>query len=254
MDLNGTSALITGGASGLGGATANLLADKGVKVVIVDLNEELGEAKAAATGGLFVKADVTNEDDVKAAVAAAAELGPLRSVVNCAGIGFAMRTIARDGTPHDWDIYKKVIEINQMGTFNVIRLAAGEMAKTDPTDEFGARGSIVNTASVAGIEGQAGQVAYSSSKGGIIGMTLPVARDLAAIGVRCNTIAPGLFHTPLMLQAPDAVIDGLAASVLFPKRLGTAEEYADLAHFLLRHDYMNGEIIRIDGAIRFQPK
>ncbi len=254
MDLSDTSALVTGGASGLGGATADLLASRGARVVIVDLNEERGKAKASTIGGLFVRADVTKTDDVEAAVAAAAELGPLRSVVNCAGIGRVARTINRDGSPHDLDLYKTVIEINLIGTFNVIRIAAGAMAETEPADQYGGRGAIVNTSSVAGIEGQTGQVAYSSSKGGIMGMTLPVARDLSAIGVRCNTICPGLFRTPLMAELPEAAIEGLSNSVLFPKRLGEASEFAELTAFLLTADYMNGEIIRIDGGIRFQPK
>ena len=254
MELTDTTALITGGASGLGGATADLLASKGARVVIVDLNEELGEEKAKATGGLYVKADVTSEEEVAAAVAAAAEMGPIRSVVNCAGIGMVSRTLNRDGTPHELDLYKTVLEINLIGTFNVIRLAAAEMSKSDPIDEDGSRGAIVNTSSVAGLEGQTGQVAYSSSKGGLLGMTLPVARDLAPVGIRCNTICPGLFRTPLMEGLPEAAIESLSASVLFPKRLGAAGEVAHLIHFLLTNDYMNGEHIRIDGGIRFQPK
>lgn len=254
MELTDTVALVTGGASGLGGATADRLAADGATVVIIDLNEEAGEAKAKSLGGLFVKADVTDEDQVTAAVAAAAELGPLRSVVNCAGIGHVGRTLNRDGSPHDLAAYKRVLEINLIGSFNVSRLAAVEVAKTDPVDEYGQRGAIVNTSSVAGLEGQTGQVAYSSSKGGILGMALPMARDLAPVGVRVNTICPGLMRTPLIELLGDKAIAGLEASVLFPQRLGEPAEFAHTAHFLLTNDFMNAEHIRLDGGIRFQPK
>ncbi len=254
MDLTDTSVLVTGGASGLGGATADLLASRGARVTVVDLNEEAGQAKASALGGLFVEADVSDPEQVEAAVAAAAEMGPLRAVVNCAGIGWAERTLNREGTPHNLETFTKVLQVNLIGTFNVIRIAAGAMAATEPVDDDGQRGAIVNTSSVAGIEGQTGQVAYSASKGGIIGITLPVARDLAAIGVRCNTICPGTMATPLMLGAGEAVLEGLGQAVLFPKRLGTSEEFASLAVEMVTNDYFNGEVVRLDGGIRFQPK
>jgi NAD(P)-dependent dehydrogenase (short-subunit alcohol dehydrogenase family) len=254
MDLNATAAIVTGGASGLGAATARRLAAEGATVVIADLQDEKGQQLADELGGAFVHVDVTDSDQVQAAVDIAAEAAPLRSLVNCAGIGMASRTIARDGTPHDLDVFKKVVEINLTGTFNCIRLAAGAMARTDPIDEFGQRGAIVNTSSVAGIEGQTGQVAYSASKGGVIGITLPIARDLAPIGVRVNTICPGLINTPLFEQLGPEVVKGLEASVLNPRRLGEPDEYASLAHHLLTNCYMNGEIVRLDGGIRFQPK
>ena len=253
MQLNDVSALVTGGASGLAAATARTLADRGARVAEVDLNADGASAVATAIGGVPVVADVTQPHQVEAAVGAAAELGPLRVVVNCAGIGWAQRTLARDGTPHDLDVFRKVIEINLVGTFNVIRLAARAMAATDSLAD-GERGAIVNTASVAGLEGQTGQAAYAASKGGIIGLTLPVARDLAAVGVRVNTICPGLMDTPLMNSASAEVIDALGQSVLFPKRMGTPEEFAGLACELVTNSYMNGATLRLDGGIRFQPK
>jgi NAD(P)-dependent dehydrogenase (short-subunit alcohol dehydrogenase family) len=254
MQLSGSSALVTGGASGLGAATARRLAAAGAHVVVVDLQDDLGKALADELGGTFAKADVTDTDQVQAAVASAAGAAPLRALVNCAGIGMAGRTINKDGTPHDLGVFERVIRINLIGTFNVIRLAAAAMAATDPVDEFGTRGAIVNTSSVAGIEGQTGQAAYSASKGGVIGITLPVARDLAAIGVRVNTICPGLMDTPLFGAASQPVKDGLGASVLFPKRMGSTDEFASMALELLTNDYMNGEVVRLDGGIRFQPK
>lgn len=254
MKLEKTSAIVTGGASGLGAATARRLVAEGATVVIADLQDELGQAMADEIGGAFVHVDVTDSDEVQAAVDIAAEAGPLRSLVNCAGIGMASRTIARDGTPHDLDVFKKVVEINLTGTFNCIRLAASAMAHTEPIDDFGQRGAIVNTSSVAGIEGQTGQVAYSASKGGVIGITLPVARDLAPIGVRVNTICPGLINTPLFSTLGDSIVESLSASVLNPRRLGDPDEYASLALELLTNGYMNGEIVRLDGGIRFQPK
>ena len=254
MQLSGSSALVTGGASGLGAATARRLAAAGAHVVVLDLQDDLGKALADELGGTFAKADVTDSDQVQAAVASAAAAAPLRALVNCAGIGMAGRTINKDGTPHDLGVFERVIRINLIGTFNVIRLAAAAMAATDPVDEFGTRGAIVNTSSVAGIEGQTGQAAYSASKGGVIGITLPVARDLAAIGVRVNTICPGLMDTPLFGAASQPVKDGLGASVLFPKRMGSTDEFASMALELLTNDYMNGEVVRLDGGIRFQPK
>lgn len=253
MDLSGSSAIVTGGASGLGAATARRLAAAGTHVVIIDLNEEQGEALASELSGAFVGADVTTEE-VQAAVEAASEMGPLRALVNCAGIGSVARTIDRDNNPHDLSYFHKVISINLIGTFNCIRLAAAAMAKTDPIDDEGQRGAIVNTASVAAYDGQIGQAAYSASKGGIVGMTLPIARDLATVGVRVNTIAPGIIDTPLLAALPEAARESLAQQVLFPKRLGVPQDYADLAHHLLTHDYMNGESIRMDGGIRMGPK
>ncbi|MDH4169311.1 MAG: SDR family oxidoreductase [Acidimicrobiia bacterium] len=254
MQLSDSSAIITGGASGLGAATARRLAADGATVVVFDLNEAAGQALADELGGAFVQADVTDSDQVQKGVDVAAEAGPLRAVVNCAGIGWAQRTLSRDGTPHDLETFRRTIEINLIGTFNVIRLAAGAMAATDPVDSYNQRGAIVNTSSVAGMEGQTGQAAYSGSKGGVIGITLPVARDLAPAGIRVNTICPGLMDTPLMNAAPPDVIDALGKSVLFPKRMGTTAEFASMAAELITNDYVNGAVIRLDGGIRFQPK
>jgi NAD(P)-dependent dehydrogenase (short-subunit alcohol dehydrogenase family) len=240
MELSGSSAIVTGGASGLGEATARLLAEKGVHVVVADLQEDKGTALAKEIGGLFAPTDVTKADDVIAAVDAALDMAPLRALVNCAGIGMATRTIGKDGeyaSAHDLDLYRRVIEINLIGTFN-------------------ARGAIVNTASVAAEDGQIGQAAYSSSKGGLVGMTLPVARDLAVVGIRVNTILPGLIDTPIYGEGPgsEAFKEKLARDVLFPKRLGLAPEFATLAVELLTNSYMNAESIRIDAGARLQPK
>lgn len=254
MDLSGSVVIVTGGASGLGAATARRLAADGSAVVIADLQEELGEKVASEIGGAFVPTDVTDPGQVEAAVGMAEEAGTLRALVNCAGIGPPARTLNRDGSPHDLAQYQKVIQVNLIGTFNCIRLAAAAMAATTPVDEFGGRGAIVNTASVAAFEGQVGQAAYASSKGGIVGMTLPVARDLAAVGIRVNTIAPGLMDTPLLAGLPEPARVSLGEQVLFPRRLGRPEEYAELARLLLTHDYMNGETIRMDGGIRMAPK
>lgn len=254
MELAGTSAIVTGGASGLGAATARRLAADGAEVIILDLNAELGESLAAEISGGFVAADVTSGEQVQAAVDAAVEMAPLRALVNCAGIGSVSRTVNRDGTAHDLAHFEKVIAVNLVGSFNCIRLAAAAMAASDPVDEHGARGAIVNTASVAAFDGQIGQAAYSASKGGIVGMTLPVARDLSTVGVRVNTIAPGIIDTPLLAGLPEPARQSLAEQVLFPKRLGTPTDYADLAHLLITHDYMNGETIRMDGGIRMAPK
>ena len=257
MELNGSSAIVTGGASGLGEATARVLAAAGAHVVIADLNEEAGKQVAASIGGQFAKTNVTDTDDVLAALAAAEASGhPLRVAVNCAGIGFAARTVNRDGSPHDLDSFGRVIAVNLTGTFNVLRLAASAMAKTEPVDEDGQRGVIINTSSVAGIEGQTGQIAYSASKGGIIGMTVPAARDLAAIGMRVNTIAPGIIDTPIYGTGPasEDFKARLAAPIVFPKRMGTAAEFAKLVRALIENDYMNAEVVRFDGGIRFQPK
>jgi NAD(P)-dependent dehydrogenase (short-subunit alcohol dehydrogenase family) len=258
MELTNTSALITGGASGLGEATARALAARGAKVVVADLNADKGELLAKELGGVFSSCDVTNTDQVIAAIDAAVALAPLRSVVNCAGIGWATRTIGKDGeyaSAHDLDLYKKVIEINLIGTFNVCRLAATAMSKNTP-DEDGCRGAIVNTASVAAEDGQIGQVAYSSSKGGVVGLTLPLARDLAVVGIRANCILPGLIDTPIYGtgEASDEFKARLGQGVLFPRRLGTSGEFASLAVELLANSYMNAESIRIDAGIRMQPK
>ncbi|MBB6173729.1 NAD(P)-dependent dehydrogenase (short-subunit alcohol dehydrogenase family) [Nocardiopsis mwathae] len=257
MELNGVAALVSGGASGLGEATVKELAAAGATVVIADLNAERGEALAKEVGGVFAATDVSDEDQVAAAVQAAVDTGkPLRVAVSCAGIGWATRTVDREGQPHDLASYKKVIDVNLIGTFNVVRLAAAAMAKTEPINSDGERGAIINTASLAGIEGQIGQIAYSSSKGGIIGMTVPAARDLAAIGVRVNTVAPGILDTPIYGQGPesDAFKERLAAPVPFPKRLGTAAEFGRLVRSLIEISYINAEVVRIDGGLRMQPK
>ncbi|MDE3082838.1 MAG: SDR family NAD(P)-dependent oxidoreductase [Acidobacteriota bacterium] len=258
MELTKTSAIVTGGASGLGEATARALAARGVSVVVADLSDDKGLAVASEIGGTYVHCDVTNTEQVIAAVEAAKALAPLWSVVNCAGIGWATRTIGKDGeyaSAHDLDVYRKVIEINLIGTFNVCRLAATAMSHNEP-DPDGLRGAIVNTASVAAEDGQIGQVAYSSSKGGVVGLTLPLARDLAAIGVRANCILPGLIDTPIYGtgEASEEFKARLGAGVLFPKRLGHASEFASLAVELLANSYMNAESVRIDAGIRMQPK
>lgn len=256
MELSGTAAIISGGASGLGEATARTLAAAGSKVVVADLNEERGKAVAAATGGEFVRTDVSDADSVAAAVGAAASLGvPLRVAVSCAGIGWAERTVGRENRPHDPGTFRKVIDVNLIGTFHLTRLAGAAIARTEPADADGQRGVIVNTASVAGIEGQTGQLAYSASKGGIIGMTVPAARDLSVIGVRVNTICPGIIDTPIYGGADaDEFKARLVAPVVFPKRMGTAAEFGHLVRSLIENDYMNAEVIRFDGGIRFQPK
>jgi NAD(P)-dependent dehydrogenase (short-subunit alcohol dehydrogenase family) len=257
MDLNRTSAIVSGGASGLGEATVAALAAAGATVVVADLSEERGKAVASAAGGTFARTDVTDEQSVQAAVDAAVATGaPLRAVVNCAGIGWATRTVNRDGSPHDLASFRKVIDVNLIGTFNLMRIGAAAIAKTGPADSDGQRGVVINTSSVAGIEGQTGQVAYSASKGGIIGMTVPAARDLAAIGVRVNTICPGIIDTPIYGEGPDSeeFKARLAAPVVFPKRMGTAAEFAQLVLALIGNDYINAEVVRFDGGIRFQPK
>jgi NAD(P)-dependent dehydrogenase (short-subunit alcohol dehydrogenase family) len=259
MDLNGISAIVTGGASGLGEATARQLAGRGAKVVIVDMNPDKGEAVAKELGGVFAQADVADTDQVIAAVEAAKEMGPLRAMVTAAGIGWPGRTIGKDGqydSAHSLDIYKKVLEVNLVGTFNCIRLAATAMSQTEPVNDDGERGAIVTVTSVAAFDGQIGQAAYSSSKGGVVGMTLPVARDLSAVGVRVNCIAPGLIDTPIYGQgeASEQFKEKLKRDVLFPKRLGTADEFATMAVELLSNSYMNAEVIRVDGGVRMQPK
>ncbi len=254
MDLSGVSAVVTGGASGLGAATVRRLSADGAHVVVVDLQDDLGDAIAQETGGAFVHADVSEPDDVSRAVEIAVEMGPLRVLVNCAGIGPPARTLDRESNPHDLDLFATVIRVNLVGTFNCIRLAARAMAATEPVDAAGSRGAIVNTASVAAFDGQIGQAAYSASKGGVVGMTLPVARDLSSVGIRVNTIAPGLIDTPLLAGLPEPARKSLGDQVLFPKRLGAPAEYAELVRLLVTHDYMNGETIRMDGGIRMAPR
>jgi NAD(P)-dependent dehydrogenase (short-subunit alcohol dehydrogenase family) len=257
MNLNGTSAIVSGGASGLGEATSRALAAAGATVVIADLNEAGGKRIADEINGLFARTDVADETSVQAAVDMAAAAGPpLRTAVSCAGIGWAARTVGRDGTPHDLASYQRVIAINLIGTFNVMRIAAAAMARTEPADADGQRGVVINTSSVAGIEGQTGQIAYSASKGGIIGMTVPAARDLGVIGVRVNTICPGIIDTPIYGFAEDAqeFKARLVAPVVFPKRMGRPDEFASLVRALIENDYMNAEVVRFDGGIRFQPK
>jgi NAD(P)-dependent dehydrogenase (short-subunit alcohol dehydrogenase family) len=257
MDLTGTAAIISGGASGLGEASARALAAAGSTVVIADLNADRGEAVAAEIGGKFVQTDVADEASVTTAVDVAAALSsPLRVIVNCAGIGWAERTVNRDGSPHAFATFRKVIDINLIGTFNLMRIGAAAVARTEAVDADNQRGVVINTASVAGIEGQTGQLAYSASKGGIIGMTVPAARDLAAIGMRVNTICPGIIDTPIYGTGPasEEFKARLAAPIVFPKRMGTAAEFAQLVRSLIENDYMNAEVIRFDGGIRFQPK
>jgi NAD(P)-dependent dehydrogenase (short-subunit alcohol dehydrogenase family) len=258
MDIRGSSAIVTGGASGLGEATARLLTQRGARVVVLDMSDDKGEALAKELGGVFVHADVTNTEEVIVAVEAAKELGPLRSLVNCAGIGAASRTIGKDGSydsAFNLDYFTKVISINLIGTFNCIRLAATAMSLVEPLDD-NERGAIVNTASLAAFDGQIGQAAYSASKGGVVGMTLPIARDLSVVGIRVNTIAPGLIDTPIYGtgEASEAFKDKLKKDVVFPDRLGKPDEFASLAVELVTNSYMNGETIRIDGAARLQPK
>jgi NAD(P)-dependent dehydrogenase (short-subunit alcohol dehydrogenase family) len=257
MDLNGTAAIVSGGASGLGEATARVLTAAGATVIIADLNEEGGKRVADEIGGLFARTDVSDETSVQAAVDAAAAAGPpLRVAISCAGIGWAARTVSRDGTPHDLASYQKVLAVNLVGTFNLMRIAAAAIAKTDPADGDGQRGVIVNTSSVAGIEGQTGQVAYSASKGGIIGMTVPAARDLGVVGIRVLTICPGIIDTPIygFSENADEFKARLVAPVVFPKRMGRPDEFGHLVRSLIENDYMNAEVIRFDGGIRFQPK
>ena len=258
MDINGASAIVTGGASGIGAATARLLAAKGAKVVIADLQADKGEALAKEIGGAFCKVDVTKTEDIMNAVEMAKDMGPLRVLVNSAGIGWAQRTVGKDGSydsAANLDAYKKVIAINLVGTFDCIRLAATAMSVTEPLND-GERGAIVNIASVAAFDGQIGQAAYSSSKGGVVGMTLPIARDLAAVGVRVNTVAPGLINTPIYGEGEgsEQFKEKLQTGVLFPNRLGYGTELASMVVECVANGYMNAETIRVDGGIRMPPK
>ncbi len=256
MELEGASVLVTGGASGIGEASARRLAVLGARPLICDLNEERGKAVASELSGEFVKADVADTEQVQAAVDAALGLGPLRALVNAAGIGNANRTVNREGEPFPLDQFEFVIRVNLIGSFNCLRLAAAAMSKQDPVDDEGQRGAIVNMASVAAFDGQIGQAAYSASKGGVVGLTLPVARDLSAVGIRVNTIAPGLIDTPIYGEGEgsDQFKANLGRNVLFPKRLGHASELASMVAELVTNDYMNGETLRVDGGIRMPPK
>jgi NAD(P)-dependent dehydrogenase (short-subunit alcohol dehydrogenase family) len=251
MEITDSAALVTGGASGLGRATAERLAQSGARVVIADLSASDGKSVAQRLGATFVATDVTDEQQVQAAVDAASELGTLRINVNCAGIGSAAKTMGRQG-PFPLDDFAKVVQVNLVGTFNTIRLAAARMAEAAAVGEE--RGVIVNTASIAAYEGQIGQAAYSASKGGVVGLTLPVARDLAALRIRVVTIAPGLFETPLLGSLPHEAREALGAQVPHPARLGHPSEYADLALHVVQNPMLNGEVIRLDGAIRMPPR
>tara|TARA_B100001939_G_scaffold218964_1_gene188460 strand:+ start:238 stop:1005 length:768 start_codon:yes stop_codon:yes gene_type:complete len=255
MEISNKVALITGGASGLGLATAETLLDAGAKIMLLDLNEDNAKSAVEKLGSnaSYVIANVTDESSVQSAVDKTVEVfGGLHVVVNCAGIGSASKTVGKNG-PHPLDYFKTVVDINLNGTFNVLRLAAVAMADNEPNED-GECGVIINTASVAAFDGQIGQAAYSASKGGVVGMTLPIARDLARMGIRINTIAPGIFDTPLMGMAPDAVRNPLIEMTQFPKRLGIPSEYAALAKHMVENPFLNGETIRLDGAIRMQPK
>ncbi len=252
MDIANKVFIVTGGASGLGEGTARMLAREGGQVVIADLQVERGEALARELGGLFVKCDVSQEADAQAVVAAAVGRGKLMGLINCAGIAPAAKTVGKDGA-HSLAAFSKVIQVNLIGSFNMIRLAADAMCKNEP-EATGERGVMISTASVAAYDGQIGQAAYAASKGGVVGMTLPIARDLARNGIRNMTIAPGIFGTPMLFGMPQEVQDALAASVPFPSRLGRPEDYAKLVHQIITNDMLNGEVIRLDGAIRLAPR
>jgi 3-hydroxyacyl-CoA dehydrogenase / 3-hydroxy-2-methylbutyryl-CoA dehydrogenase len=255
MKMSEARAIVTGGASGLGEATVRKIIKQGGKAAILDLSEERGQKLVEELGesAVFVKTDVTSEQDVSNAVSKVIEsFGSINTVVNCAGIGIAAKLLSRKGV-HSLDLFSKVISINLIGTFNVIRLASEQMTTNEP-NELGERGVIINTASVAAFEGQIGQAAYSASKGGVVGMTLPIARELAAYGIRVTTIAPGLFHTPMFDSLPAEARDSLGKMVPFPQRLGYPEEYAQLAESIITNPMLNGETIRLDGGIRMQPK
>jgi NAD(P)-dependent dehydrogenase (short-subunit alcohol dehydrogenase family) len=252
MDMAGKVFIVTGGASGLGEGTARMLAANGVKVVIADLQDERGQALAKEIGGVFVKCDVSQEADAQSAVAAATAAGTLMGLVNCAGIAPAVKTVGREGA-HPLAVFNKTITVNLIGSFNMIRLAAEAMCCNEPQNT-GERGVLISTASVAAYDGQIGQAAYAASKGGVVGMTLPIARDLARNGIRNMTIAPGIFGTPMLFGMPQEVQDALAANVPFPSRLGTPEDYAKLVKHIIENDMLNGEVIRLDGAIRLAPK
>ena len=252
MNIDGKVFIVTGGASGLGEGTARMLAAKGGKVVIADMQADKGAAIAQAIGGAFVQCDVSNEADGQKVIAQAVSMGKLMGLVNCAGIAPAEKTVGKQGA-HALATFSKCIQVNLIGSFNMIRLSAEAMSSNEP-EPTGERGAIISTASVAAYDGQMGQAAYSASKGGIVGMTLPIARDLARNGIRNMTIAPGIFGTPMMFSMPQEVQDSLAASVPFPSRLGTPQDYAKLAVHIFENDMLNGEVIRLDGAIRLAPR
>ncbi len=252
MNIEGKVFIVTGGASGLGAGTVRMLSAHGAKVVIADVQAEAGDKLAKEVGQKFVRCDVSSEADGKAVVAAAVAAGKLMGLINCAGIAPAVKTVGRDGA-HPLDVFTRTITVNLIGSFNMIRLSAEAMAKNEPEDTM-ERGVLINTASVAAYDGQIGQAAYSASKGGIVGMTLPVARDLSRTGIRNMTIAPGIFGTPMLFTMPDEVQRALAASVPFPSRLGTPADFAKLVHQIVTNEMLNGEVIRLDGAIRMAPR
>lgn len=252
MEIQGKVFIVTGGASGLGEGTARMLSSQGGKVVIADMQADKGKAVANEINGIFVPCDVSSETDGQAVVQQALAFGKLMGLVNCAGIAPAEKTVGKNGA-HSLAVYQKAIQVNLVGTFNMIRLAADAMSRNDP-ESTGERGVIISTASVAAYDGQIGQAAYAASKGGIVGMTLPIARDLARNGIRNMTIAPGIFGTPMLFGMPQEVQDALAAGVPFPSRLGTPQDYAKLAKHIIENEMLNGEVIRLDGAIRLAPK
>lgn len=249
MDIRGAVALVSGGASGLGEATVRALAAAGAQVLIADLNEQRGQALASELGAHFVKTDVSDGEQVQAAVDAASSLGTLRAVLSCAGIGAVMRTVDKTGKPHDMAVFQRVISVNLFGTFNMLRLGAARLAQNEP-DAAQQRGVIINTASIAAFDGQVGQAAYAASKGAVVGMTLPVARDLGKLGIRVCTLCPGTMDTPLLAALPEAARKTLAENIPFPSRLGLPSEFAKLALHVIDNDYLNGEAIRLDGALR----
>jgi NAD(P)-dependent dehydrogenase (short-subunit alcohol dehydrogenase family) len=253
MQLNGSSAVVTGGASGLGAGTVRALGALGVRCVVFDKNEAGAKSVASEVGGVGVGGDVTDPEDCQRAVDEAASEGNLRIAVNCAGTGWIGRVINRDGSPHDLKAFEMILRINTIGTFNIMTRAASAISRVEPVDD-GERGVIVNTASVAAFDGQIGQLAYSASKGAVVGMTLPAARDLSVVGIRVVTIAPGLFDTPLLGMLPEEQRDLLGQSVLFPKRLGRPEQFGQLVVQIAQNSYLNGEVIRLDGGIRMPPK
>lgn len=252
MDIQGKVFIVTGGASGLGEGTARMLAAHGAKVVVADMQADKGQAVAAEINGRFVRCDVSSETDGQAVVQQATALGKLMGLVNCAGVAPAEKTVGKNGA-HSLALYQKVITVNLVGSFNMIRLAAEAMSQNEP-EATGERGVLISTASVAAYDGQIGQAAYAASKGGVVGMTLPIARDLARSGIRNMTIAPGIFGTPMLFGMPQEVQDALAAGVPFPSRLGTPQDYAKLVKHIIENDMLNGEVIRLDGAIRLAPR
>lgn len=252
MQIKDKVFIVTGGASGLGAGTVKMLVEKGAKVIIADLQDEAGMALASELGQSYVHCDVTSAEDGQKAIDAALEQGPLFGLVNCAGVAPAARTVGRDA-PHDLELFKKVVDINLIGTFNMCRLAAFAMSKNEP-EPSAERGVIINTASVAAFDGQIGQTAYAASKAAVAGMTLPMARDLARTGIRCVTIAPGIFGTPMIFGMPQEVQDSLAESIPFPSRLGRPEDYSKMVFSIIDNEMLNGETIRLDGAIRMAPK